>query len=481
MKQFLFLLLLFSSSLVHARLIQIIHTNDLHSYFESYYNGKAGYPKVMTKIKELKSEAMKNGMEVLQVDSGDWGDGTSFFLSGNGADSVRALEMLGVEVAAIGNHDFLMGMDPLLSAIRRSNSRTRFTLANIRTSANMGNTITPYVDIEKNGIPIRIIGLTTKEFYFQYSVAPGKITDPVAVAESLGKKARKDGKELVIALTHIGDKKDKTLARRTSDIDLIIGGHSHTRMNKVKWIKNRRGKKVPIVQAWSHGLGIGTLTLDVSENGRGIKVVDYKIHEVPDSTDEDPAMKNFVEGAKTRRKSNLSFDPDEVIGETDVPMTGYLNGKPSHKKSCWGWHMARAASTAVGATVGVHISSFEGKYFPPGPVTYADIADNWPHVRKFGDQGWEIATVTMTGWKLRLFMFFVSNLVPGVTFSGLGYNQTGLEKSIYRIALPAEAAYAVEKSYPQYAHFLRGLEYTGQYYWPVMREYVKNNSPINCK
>lgn len=480
MKHILFLILTLFSGLGHARLLRIIHTNDLHSYFTGQYDGKGSYPRVMTKIKELRSEAEREGIEVLQLDAGDWGDGTTFFLSNNGSDSVLAIDMLGVDVATIGNHDHLLGLNQLLTSIRNANVGTKFTVANIQSNVNFGNTITPFVDVERAGIPIRIIGLTTNEFYFQYTVAPGRVTDPVAAAQNEGKKAKAAGKELVIALSHIGVKTDKKLAQRTSDIDVIVGGHSHDKLSKVTWIKNRRGKKVPIVQAWAHGLAVGTLTLDVKDNGGGVSVVDYKLHEVTSAVAKDPAMENFVEQSATRRNANLRRDADEVIGETDVPITGYFNGDPTYKKSCWSWHMANAAKDAVGAQVGMHIDSFEGRSKPAGPITYGDIADYWPHVRKYGDQGWEIATVNMTGWKLRLFMFFVSRLVPGVVFSGLGYNQPNLEKGIYRVAIPAEAAFAVETSYPQYAHYLAGLKYTGQYYWPVLVDYIQKNSPISC-
>ena len=118
------------SSLAHGRLIQIIHTNDLHSYFTGNAKGAGGYARVMTKIKQLRAEAAIKGIEVLQVDAGDWGEGTSFFLSENGADSIKALEMLGVEVATIGNHDYLLGGNTLGRQIRAAGVKTKFVLAN---------------------------------------------------------------------------------------------------------------------------------------------------------------------------------------------------------------------------------------------------------------------------------------------------------------------------------------------------------------
>lgn len=475
------LLLASLSSVSHAKLLQIIHTNDLHSYFTGYYNGNGGYARLMTKIKQLRAEAQSKGIEVLQLDAGDWGEGTSYFLANSGADSIRALEMLGTDVATIGNHDHLLGINSLIDQINRSDVTTKFTVANISTDIPMSPKVTPYVDIDRGGIPIRVIGLTTTESYFQYSVAPGKVTNPVPIAESLGNKARADGKELVIALDHLGVYYDELVAKGTSNIDVIIGGHTHTKLTEVNYEKNLKGKQVPIVQAWAHALAVGTLLIDVKDDGSGVEVKEYKLHEITTPLEPDPEMVSFIERASGHRDMNLQYPATEVIGETKTPMTGYLNGKPVYKSSCWGWHMATATRKAVGAAVGIHVASFEGKFKAPGPITYGDLADNWPHLRKFGDQGWEIATVYMSGWKLRTFMYFISRRVAGITFSGLGYKDIDPEaKGTYRVAIPAEAALAIKTSFPGYQQYLLGLKYTGKYYWPVMVDYIKKNTPISC-
>lgn len=475
------LALLSLSTVSHGRLLQIIHTNDLHSYFTGYANGNGSYPRVMTKIKQLREEAQKKGIEVLQLDAGDWGEGTSFFLANSGVDSIKALEMLGTEVAVVGNHDHLLGLPSLLDQINRANVDTKFVVANIQSDVVMGPKVTPYVDIEKAGIPIRIIGLTTPETYFQYTVAPGRVRSPVPIADTEAKKAKAAGKELVIALTHLGLYQDELVADGTSDIDVIVGGHTHSKLTDINWETNRDGRKIPIVQAWAHGLAVGSLLLDVKENGGGVEVVEYKLHEVTAPIASDPEMTDFVMRAAQHRNVNLNLDADTVIGETKTPMTGYLNGKPVYRSSCWGWHMATATRKAVGAAVGIHVASFEGKYKAAGPITYADLADNWPHIRKFGDQGWEIATVYMSGWKLRTFMYFISRRIAGITFSGLGYKDINPdEKATYRVAIPAEAALAIKTSFPGYVQYLQGLKYTGKYYWPVMVDYIKKNTPISC-
>jgi 2',3'-cyclic-nucleotide 2'-phosphodiesterase (5'-nucleotidase family) len=476
--------LLFFSYTSHARLLQIIHTNDLHSYFTGYNDGSGGgYARVRTKIKELRQAAAQKNIDVLQVDAGDWGEGTSFFLADKGKSSLNALELLGAEVATIGNHDHLVGGKVLAQQIRSSNISTKFTVANVVPTPDMAwnGTITPYVDIDRAGIKIRVIGLTTDEAYFRYSMAPGLIASPVTIGEQEAQKAKAAGRELVIALTHIGQSRDRSLAQNSTAIDVIIGGHTHTKLTEIDWEKNKKGKSVPIVQAWAHGLAVGTLLLDVDDNGNA-KVVEYKLHEIDNSVAQDAQMAALIESASPQRNDNLAFPFDEVIGVTQTPIAGYKAGRPVVRSSCWGHHMARAARTAVGAAVGVHISQFEGMSKPPGPVTYSDIANSFPHFRKYGDQGWEIATVLMSGIKLRFFMSWISSHGYGVSFSGLGYRVAPEEdeKAVYRVAFPAEVALAIKTSLPGYRKYLQGLQYTGKYYWTVFADYLRKNTPISC-
>ncbi len=467
----------------HARLLQIIHTNDLHSYFAGYYNNTGGYARVLTKIKQLKAEAAVKGIEVLQVDAGDWGEGTSFFQSDKGADSIRALELLGTEFATVGNHDHLLGGKVLGDQIRRANVKTKFVVANLESTPDMelGDTLLPYADVKRGGIPIRIIGLTTPESYFQYSIAPGRIRSPNPIAEAEGKKAKASGKGLVIALTHLGLSADESLGRNTTSIDLIIGGHSHAKLTKVDWVTNLEKKKVPIVQAWAHGLAVGGLLIDVKEGG-ALTVVDYKMHEISSPLASDPEMVTFVQNATTKRNEIFDFKFDEEIGHTDTPITGYIRGQSVWRASCWGWHFATAARKAAKSTVGIHVAGFEGVYKPAGPVTVGDVADSFPHVRKYGDGGWEIATINVSAFKLRAIMYWMSRRGYGVTFSGLGYkNESELpDKGYYTVAFPAEVALAIKTSLPGYRHYLQGLKFTSKYYWPVMMDYIKANSPLKC-
>lgn len=488
MRAFIVLLGFCLSFSAYSRQIQIIHTNDLHSFFPGYHNNTGGYGRVMTKIKELRAEADAKGIEVLQLDAGDWGDGTSFFLSDDGADSIRALAMLGTEVTTIGNHDHMLGGKILGDQIRRANVNTKFTVTNITRTPDMelGENVLPsYVDIEKAGIKIRVIGLTTSDDYFEYSMRPGDINSPVPVGVSEADKARSAGRELVIALTHIGQWEDKILAQQSSNIDVIVGGHSHTKLSEVDYETNKKGKRVPIVQAWAHGLGVGSLLLDVSDSG-DVKVVEYKLHEIGTPIIPDPEMEDFI--AKSAEKRNRLFETpwDEVIGHSETTIRGYKDGMPNWSRSCWGDHMARALRKATNASLGIHIPAFGGVGKPAGPVTFGDIVDNQPHIHTLDERnkGWEIATIYMSGWRLRPLLYWANSRGYAIDLSGMGYKSVEEipedEKASYKIAIPAEIVYAIKGSLPQYRQYLVGLKFTGLHLWPVLTQYVKDNSPIKC-
>ena len=507
MKKLIFGLCLVASLSAEAKLLQIIHTNDLHSYFKGYKDGRGGYAKLKVKIDELRARAQSQGIEVLQLDGGDFGEGTSFFMSREGSASIEALGMLGTDIAVIGNHDHMLGGKILSEQIKKANVPTRFISANLvqTPEMNLGNLVTPVADISKAGISIRVIGLSTAEAHFQYPLLPGFILPAVPVGVALADVARKNGKELVIALTHIGQKSDINLAKKSSEIDLIVGGHSHTRLEEVLYVKNKKNKNIPIVQAGSHGLVVGSLLIDLKDDG-SLEIVDYKLHEILPPMEEDQKMAHFVTEATHDRNQYFGGRWDEIIGETLIPLSGYKNGMNPTKASCWGEHMAKMSQEASGADLAIHLAQFEGLALEPGQVTFGDMIENFPHFRNYGDPGWEISTIQVSGKALKIILKAVINLQDlGVNFYGMHYRAFKIpsfipfigskqyayglrvngkkinNKTQYTVAFPSEIGHALKLTLPKAARkHIPELKNTGEYYWHVMEEYLKTNSPIQC-
>jgi 2',3'-cyclic-nucleotide 2'-phosphodiesterase (5'-nucleotidase family) len=492
---------------VSARRLNIIHTNDLHSYFQGNRQGRGGYSKLKTKILELRLAAQAQGLEVLHLDGGDFGEGTSFFLVDEGATSLRALSDLGVDIAVIGNHDHMLGGAVLADQIRRSEAKTKFTSANIvqTPSMNLEGLVTPFVDVDKAGISIRVIGLSTAQAHFQYTLLPGFVLPPVQVGVAQSDLARQQGKELVIALTHIGFSTDESLVKASSEIDLVIGGHSHTRLEEVEYVENKNKKLTPIVQAGSHGLYVGNLVIDLTDTG--VEVVSYELHRIEGDIAEDPAMANLVEQAVIDRNNYFEGRWNEVIGESTIPMTGYKNGINAKAQSCWGDHMALMTKEATSSDLGVYISAFAGEHIDPGLITYGDMIDNFPHFRSYNDRGWEMSTIRVNGKALKVLLKAFVNLDStfGMSIAGLSYKQITIPRFIpffggkklvlrirsngqriknkqsYTMSFPTEIAFALRETLPAATRKLfPSLNDTGVFYWEAAEEYIRANSPIRC-
>jgi 2',3'-cyclic-nucleotide 2'-phosphodiesterase (5'-nucleotidase family) len=403
MKKILLPLLLGLSFSSQAKLLHIIHTNDLHSYFEGYDTGKGGYARLKLKLEELKAKSEQAGIPTLIVDGGDFGEGTSFFFSEAGATSIRALGVFGTEVSVVGNHDYLMGGNVLSKQIKKANVSTKIISANLVQTPDMELTdvVKPYADFEKNGLKIRVIGLSTSEPHFQYAISPGWINDPIAIGNIEGNRAKAEGKDLVIALTHIGTMFDKLLAQNSKDIDLIVGGHDHKRLDQAMMVPNLDKKIVPIVQAASHGMVIGSLLIDVQENHK-VEIVEYKLHDIAYPMAEDQNMVALVQQAKELRNEALNGRFDEVVGYSDIKLSGYEDGHEVLQKTCWGEHMAKMSADVTSADIGMHLAFFEGMAIKPGPITFGNLVDNFPHTRNPGDPGWEIETFETYGKNLKI-------------------------------------------------------------------------------
>lgn len=507
MKNLVVLGLLLASFSSHAKLLHIIHTNDLHSYFKGYKDGRGGYAKLKTRIEEMRADSLSKGIEVLQLDAGDFGEGTSFFLSKEGSASVEALGMLGTDISVIGNHDHMLGGKILGEQIRKANVKTKFLSANLVATPEMklGGVVFPHADIERAGVKIRVIGLSTAEAHFQYPLLPGLILPPVAIGDEKANTARKEGKELIIALTHIGQSKDVELVKKSSEIDLIVGGHSHDRLEEVRYEKNKKGKLVPIVQAGAHGLVVGDLLLDVKDNG-SFEIVRYKLHEILPPITEDSQMAEFVQEAADDRNQYFGGRWDEVIGETLIPLSGYKNGIAPSGSSCWGEHMARMSQEATNADLSLHLTQFEGLSLEPGKITFGDMIDNFPHFRNYGDPGWEISTIAVDGKALKIILKGIINLKQfGINFYGVNYRLFKIpgfipyiggyqyafalrvkgkkidNKAKYTIAFPSEVGHAIKLTIGEAAKkVMPDQKNTGHYYWEVMENYIKANSPIQC-
>jgi len=250
--------------------------------------------------------------------------------------------------------------------------------------------------------------------------------------------------------------------------------------------------------------------LDVEGPGK-FKVLDYRLHDIAAPMPEDPSIQATVNEAVVSRDLLFQGRFHEVVGESRIPLSGYVNGENPNSNSCWGAHMAKMARQAAQAEVGIHLAVFEGVSVEAGKITYGNLVDNFPHVRKPGDRGWEAAKFRVKGRTIKLILDAIVNLNQqmGVNFDGLTYRTLkvpavgGLDpdgdgkwvipyqiriqgkriqnQKMYSVAFPSEVIFAIKSMLPgKIQKLFPGLEYSGKFMWDIMEAYVRDQSPLRC-
>lgn len=389
-----------------ARLIQIIHTNDLHSHFEhSEDPERGGYAQLKAKIDELKAGAKSLGTSSIVLDSGDLSEGTQFFLADQGEQSWRLIDAMGYDAIAVGNHDYMMGQKDLNRIIANTKPQTPIVVANFKTDNGLdalNKHFVPYVTLTIDGLKVAVLGLTTDEFMYKWMAGRGRIDTPNAVAKSWVPKLRKNH-DVVIGLTHIGVDADKKLVSNVEGFDVVVGGHSHTLLEEVVYSKSPSGQMVPIVHSGQHGKYVGELWID-AEPGKAVKVVNYKVHPVYSKGPADSFIANRIRDARTRLEVNYGAEwLYEKIGETKVDMEA-----PHEDQTPWGAFMGKVFQLPVKADLSLDPGNLlYGDNVPAGDVTREKLFQFYPRVFKFGEQkgrkmGWTVWSMVVRGWILKL-------------------------------------------------------------------------------
>lgn len=269
------ILLAVVSSCRSGHRLVIVHTNDTHSHFEPLRCGEdAGRGGIIERAAFIDSVRVANGAEnVLLLHAGDFSQGSSYFSILNGDLEIEALNDLGYDVVCLGNHEFDNGLEEL--GRRLENVKCPVVCANYDFSAfKAGKFIKPYTIVEKAGLRIGVFGLLTDLKSVVDKSNPNapvlvKLDDVQTANYWASLLKEQEGCDYVIALTHLGLSEKKTpmtdsiLVQQCRNIDLVVGGHSHTFLEKVAYATDLDGRQIPIVQDGCWGLNLGEITLNL--------------------------------------------------------------------------------------------------------------------------------------------------------------------------------------------------------------------------
>ncbi|XOV67328.1 MAG: metallophosphoesterase [Fluviicola sp.] len=249
--------------------ITILHTNDTHSNIDPFpenharYPGQGGVSRRYEMIQKIRSEEEN----VLLLDAGDIFQGTPYFNMFGGVLEMKLMTQLGYDAATMGNHDFDGGMNGFKSA--KEYADFPFLCSNYDFSNTELDGLTqPYTTFSKGkykvgvfGVGVELDGLVPDNKYGETVYL-----DPVEQATDCAEKLKEEGCDLIICLSHLGysyeDKNrmsDINLARKTNGIHLIIGGHTHTFLEKPVEEMNSEGKTVLINQVGWAGINLGRI------------------------------------------------------------------------------------------------------------------------------------------------------------------------------------------------------------------------------
>lgn len=259
--------LVYSTSVFSQKKITILHTNDTHSRIEPlpetdrYSPDKGGVLRRAKYIDEIRKEE-KN---VLLFDAGDFVQGTPYYNLFRGEIEVKAMNLMKYDAVTLGNHEFDYGLEGLKELIKWAEFpiiSTNYDFA----ETDLTEVPQQYIIIKKDGVKIGVIGLGVKPngLIASSNYSGMKFLDPLTTGNKWATKLKNEkGCDVVVCISHLGYTSDKQLAEKSQNIDIIIGGHSHTFMQEPDIIKNADNEDILIYQTQGRGVYVGRIDIEL--------------------------------------------------------------------------------------------------------------------------------------------------------------------------------------------------------------------------
>lgn len=258
-----------------GRHLLILHTNDTHSCVlplnpnlaDTMLAGRGGFLRRAAMIDQMRKE----DKDLLLLDSGDFSQGSPYYTMFKGDVETELMNIMGYDAATIGNHEFDFGLENMARIFRKA--KFPIVCANYDfTGTVVEGLVKPYVIIKRKGVRIGIFGLSPKlDGLVMASTCAGvRYSDPIKTANAVADKLKNEEKcDVVICLSHLGwdeaGLNDMEMMAKTRNIDLVLGGHSHSYFKTLNHVRNLDGKVVPNDQNGKHGIFVGKITLSLEK------------------------------------------------------------------------------------------------------------------------------------------------------------------------------------------------------------------------
>jgi|GEM_PF-777976 len=383
--------------------LTVMHTNDTHAHLD---DSKAGaiIARRATAVKQVRAEAPNN----LLLDAGDVFSGTLYFTQYQGQADLEFMNTLGYDAMGLGNHEFDKGPRGLAKfliggyaegyktppAFPVVNSNFDFsaepalsglakTIVGEETAGSLGEAIYPAVILDVNGEKVGLIGLTTEDT--DEISSPGeqiKINDAIASASAAVDMLEGKGIDKIIAISHLGWDKDLALAQQVEGLDVVVGGHTHTKPAEYPTVVDARNTPTLVVQAGEYGNYLGCLDVSFEDglakewNGHllDVKAKDEQGNYV---YAEDQAVKDRL----AVYSAPLEEFKNTVVGSAQVVLDGEKNNvrtKETNLGNLIADAMLEKASGLTGANLAITNSGGIRASIDQGDITLGEILTVMP-------------------------------------------------------------------------------------------------------
>ena len=256
----------------HKQLV-ILHTNDTHSAIlpineqlpDTMKAGRGGF---LRRIAMLKEERAKHP-DLLYFDSGDFFQGSAYFTMFKGDVEVGLMNLMGLDATTIGNHEFDFGLENMARVFKLATFPIVCTNYDF-TGTPMEGICKPWIVLKRNGLKIGVFAVCPKMtgLIADKNCVGAKYLDPAQVALETATMLKEQQKcDMVVCISHLGwnsnrGEDDQYMISRSRNIDLVLGGHTHTYMPSLEYWKNMDGRPVPVDQNGKSAVFVGKIVVD---------------------------------------------------------------------------------------------------------------------------------------------------------------------------------------------------------------------------
>lgn len=389
-----------------------LHTNDLHAHVESTKvkeEALGGYARHATLLRKLKREST----HPLLLNGGDVFQGTLYFTTYNGLADLAYMEYVGYDAMAVGNHEFDKGPKTLADFVKSANFPVLSANIDASDDPDLKGLIKSSTVLMVGGQRIGLVGATTPDLPTISNIGPHVRMKPItdAVQKEVDDLARR-GINKIALVSHCGFGEERELARQLSGVDVIVGGHSHTLVGRIRVggsdmgntpypavEKDRDGNTTLVVQAWEWGKVIGRLAVTFDDDGR-VKSWEGAPVKVDASIKEDSVLSTIIEAFRFP----LQALREQKVGEAK---TEIARGD-SNAESTAGNLVADAmleATASQGAVAAFMNAGGIRSGLPAGPLTYGTLIEMQP----FGNG---LTIISLTGDEIKKVLEFGVSKAP---------------------------------------------------------------------